>query len=119
MIEVSPSYAYKGIESKCLDQPREQRGATRDVADDYVLVLGVSACAIDSQPIQHRHAKRCDEVSVRSAAHRPFLKIKPNLGSQLLCVLEQGAGFRRANQRRAVYSAAHLDASAVNHRLQM
>jgi hypothetical protein len=39
-----------------LNQAHEQRGAARDVADDYVLVLGVSACAINPQAIQHRHA---------------------------------------------------------------
>jgi hypothetical protein len=39
-----------------LNQPREQRGAARNVADDYVLVLGVSASAVNAQAIEHWNA---------------------------------------------------------------
>jgi hypothetical protein len=34
-----------------LNQPGKERRSARNVADDYVLVLGVSACAINPQAI--------------------------------------------------------------------
>jgi len=42
--------------SDSLNQSRKQRRAARNVADDYVLVFSMCACAINSQAIEHRRA---------------------------------------------------------------
>lgn len=59
---------YAQVELKSFDQARQQCGAARNVADDYVLVLGVSARAVDAQSIEHWHAQHCYEVAIRAAA---------------------------------------------------
>ena len=83
-----------------------------------MLVLGVRARAVNSQPIKHRHSERSDEIAVRAAAHRAFLQVIIYLCSKPLRVLKERGYFRSANKRRPVDSAAHFDARAVEHRLE-
>src|SRR5262249_47670683 len=77
-----------GTSSDHLNQASEQRCPSRNIADYYVLVLGVSTCTIDTQSVQHRNTKRRDKVSVRSSSNRSFLEFEPDLSRQRLGLFE-------------------------------
>jgi len=104
--------------SKRLDQPRDEGRAARDVADDDVLVFGVSARAVHSQSVKNRDPERRDEIAIRSAADRSLFQLESDFGRKPLRAFEQSGGLGRSNHRRPVDPASHLDPRSLEHRLQ-